>query len=304
MSLKSLQLLDGMVLFSEVVSRGSFTAAANSLGYSTAYISKEIGKLEDRLGVRLLQRTTRKQSLTLEGQAYFQQCTQIIADAEAMQLALAGQQAEPRGKLRISVPVSFGLSKVRPILAEFTQRYPKVSLELHVDDRKVDMISEGFDVVIRASDKLEDSSLISRQLLRSRGVTLAAPSYLERFGTPKHPSELSQHVTFSYSNLKSPTQWQYHSPDSQPFTVQVNSQVITNSPEMELSLCLAGQGITRTPLFNLQDQLETGALVELFPEFATIPIGVYLVYPSRKHLAPKVRCFIDYVVEKIGNTHG
>ncbi|MFT5807851.1 MAG: DNA-binding transcriptional LysR family regulator [Moritella dasanensis] len=210
------QLLNGMVIFVEVVNTGSFTLAAQSSGHSTSYISKEINKLESRLSVRLMHRTTRSLRLTPEGEIYFLQCQQIMSDAEQAEETLNGRQLEPKGTLRVSCPTSFGNSRMQTILSQFLNLYPQVNLELDLDNRKVDMVTEGFDVLIRGS-------------------------------------------------------------------------------EMELSLCLAGHGITRMPRFNLGDEIETGKLVELFNDYQHQEINVYLIYPSRKHVSSKVRHFIDFV---------
>ncbi|MGY3571024.1 LysR family transcriptional regulator [Vibrio sp. SCSIO 43135] len=295
------KLLDGMVIFSQVIKSGSFTKAAEISGHSTSYISKEVNKLEARLGVRLLNRTTRSIKLTPEGELYYQQCQQIIDHATAAQTLLSGHQAEPQGTLRISCPVSFGLAKIRPILAKFIEQYPKINVELDLNDRKVDIITEGWDLLIRASVEMEDSSLISRRLTSARSVTIAAPCYLAKYGTPEHPTDLSRHNTISYSNLKQPNVWRYLLNDSSTVEVNVTSRLISNSPEMELALCIAGQGITRLPSFNLTDELQTGKLVQLFPELPEVDIGVYVVYPSRKHMASKVRHFIDFIFAELGD---
>ncbi|NRB40005.1 MAG: LysR family transcriptional regulator [Pseudomonadales bacterium] len=295
------KILDGMVIFSEVITAGSFTQAAENSGHSTSYISKEVNKLEARLGVRLLNRTTRSISLTPEGELYFQQCQQIITTAHEAVSLLSGHQLEPQGTLRISCPVSFGLSRLRPILAKFIALYPKINVELELNDKKIDIVADGYDIAIRASRVQEDSSLISRRILMSRGITLASPDYLAKHGTPQSLQELSQHQTISYSYLKQPGIWTYMTVEGKSFYIPVNCRFISNSPEMELALCIAGQGITRLPAFNLHDELQTGQLVELFPELPKIEIGVYLIYPSRKHMSSKVRHFIDFVMQELGD---
>jgi len=289
------KLLDGMVIFAQVIDSGSFTNAAQASNHSTSYISKEINKLEARLGVRLINRTTRSISLTPEGELYYRQSQDIINDAQQVELQLAGHQQEPQGYLKVSCPVSFGLSRVRPVLASYMIKYPKVVVDLELDDRQVDMVSEGYDVVFRASDQLEDSSLISRQIMSSRGVIIAAPAYLKKFGTPKHPSELSAHQTISYSRAKNHNLWRFESEGGEEIMVKVSSHLITNSGEMELAMCVAGQGITRIPRFNLNGELERGELVELFTDFTPRLLNVFLVYPSRKHMSSKVRSFIDFM---------
>lgn len=294
-------LLDGLVTFVEIINAGSFTKAAEATGRSTSYISKEITKLEERLGIRLMNRTTRSISLTPEGEMYFQQCQQIINDAEQAEASVNQRQTEPKGTLKISCPVSFGFSHLRPLFAKFLMTYPMVDLELDMSGRKVDIVADGFDVVIRTAEQLEDSSLISRLLFSSYGVTVASPEYLSAHGHPHHPRELSQHQTITYSHMKSPNLWNYQTEQGEDINVQLKSRVITNSPEMELEMALAGRGITRMPKFYLGDKLKTGELVSLFNDYQKTPINVYLVYVSRKHMAAKVRSFIDFVVKELGD---
>jgi len=295
------KILNGIVIFSEVITAGSFTKAAENSGHSASYISKEVNKLEARLGVRLLNRTTRSVSLTPEGELYFQQCQQIISTAQEATSLLSGHQLEPQGTLRINCLVSFGLSKLRPILAEFISRHPKINVELELNDKKIDMVADGFDLAIRATRVQEDSSLICRRIMTSHIVTLASPDYLSEHGTPRVIEELSSHQTISYSYLKQPEIWTYASPDGGSIDIPVKSRFISNSPEMELALCIAGQGITRLPAFNLSDELETGKLILLFPTIPKLDIGVHLVYPSRKHMSSKVRHFIDFIMQELGD---
>ena len=295
------QLLDGMVIFVEVINSGSFTQAALTSGHSTSYISKEINKLESRLGVRLMQRTTRSLRLTPEGEVYFQQCQQIIDDAEQAHNILSGGQAQPKGTLRISCPTSFAMAKMQTLFSDFINLYPEVNLELDLNNRKVDMIADGFDVLIRASQQLDDSSLISRKIYSSEGVIIAAPSYLEKYGTPKNAEDLSQHQAITYSHLKNHNLWSLTNPDGQVESVKVNSRVQTNSSELEISLCVAGHGVTLMPRFNLNGEIERGELVELLTEYQRPEINVYVVYPSRKHMSAKVRCFIDFVCNQLAS---
>ena len=293
------QLLDGMVVFVEVVNSGSFTQAAQNSGHSTSYISKEIHKLEARLGLRLMHRTTRSLSLTPEGEAYYQQCSLIISQAEEAESALSGQQLEPKGDLRISCPTSFALSQMPCIIANFLDKYPLVNLDVDLNNRKVDMITEGYDILVRGAHQLDDSSLISRKVYASHAVTIAAPSYLAKYGVPQHPNDLINHQTISYSYLKQPNIWQYVDEHQKAFQVPVKSRLMTNNSELELDLCVAGNGITRLPRFSLKDELETGKLVQLFEEYDKHKIDIYLIYPSRKHLSSKVRCFIDFVSDAL-----
>ena len=191
---------------------------------------------------------------------------------------------------------------LKPILAKFLALYPKVNLDLNMTGRQVDVVADGFDVVIKTAAELEDSSLISRLLMKSHGVTVASPKYLAEFGKPEHPSELSQHKIITYSYAKTPNIWQYQTVKGAQVSVQLNSRMITNSPEMELELALAGLGITRMPKFNLSDKLATGELVTLFDDYKKNPINVYLVYASKKHMSAKVRCFIDFVIQELASS--
>ncbi len=293
------QLLDGMVIFVEVVNGGSFTQAALTSGHSTSYISKEINKLESRLGVRLMHRTTRSLRLTPEGEVYFQQCQQIIDDAEQAHNILSGGQAQPKGTLRISCPTSFAMARMQTIFSDFINLYPEVNLELDLNNRKVDMIAEGFDILIRASRQLDDSSLISRKVYSSEGILVASPSYLEKHGRPTKPAELSQHQAITYSHSKQPNLWQFTDQQGQIESVLVNSRVQTNSSELEVSLCVAGHGVMLMPRFNFNGELERGDLVELLTEYQRPEINVYVVYPSRKHMSAKVRSFIDFTCAEL-----
>lgn len=289
-------LLDGMVIFAEVVNAGSFTRAADNTGHSTSYISKEINKLEQRLGVRLMNRTTRTQHLTGEGELFYQQCQQIIADACEVQNALSGKQQQPSGHLRVSCPYSLGIARLQPVFASFMARFPQVSMDLDMNNRHVDVVADGFDVVIRATSQLPDSSLISRKIMSSQLLTLASPDYLALHGTPTHPQQLKQHACLTYSNLRRPRQWDYKNQYGMDIQVEVDSRININSSELELSLCCAGVGIARMPEFVLGDQLQTGQLVELFADYQKQPVEVYLLYPSRKHMSAKVRSFIEHML--------
>jgi DNA-binding transcriptional LysR family regulator len=292
-------LFDGMAIFVALINHGSFTKAALASGHSTSYISKQMNKLEERLGVRLLNRTTRTLSLTTEGQMFYSQCQQLVDDAIEVQQALSGHQHEPTGTLKVSCPVSLGMSMLQPIIAEFMSTYPKVKLELELNDRKVDLVAEGFDLAIRASRKQQDSSLISRCIMRSKAVVIVSPKYVDKYGMPKTPLELPLHKTISYSNISQPDIWEFIGLDGDTFSVKVDSHVLTNSAEMEIALCIAGQGITQMPSFNLHGEIEDGRLIELFKDYNKHQIEVHVVYPSRKHMSAKVRHFIDFIIARL-----
>ncbi|MBU2882873.1 LysR family transcriptional regulator [Psychrosphaera sp. B3R10] len=296
------KLLDGMVIFVEVVDVGSFTLAAQRSGHSTSYISKEINKLENRLGVRLLQRTTRTIRLTYEGEIYYQQARHIIDSAQQAVHDLSGRQAEPQGELKISCPVSFGLSRIRPIIAKFMAKYPQITINVDLSDKKVDVVADGFDVVIRATSQLQDSSLVCRKFMTAKALTLAAPSYIKEYGMPTTPQDLAEHKVLTYSYLKHPQIWSYFDSEGREQLVHLKTSVTSSSPELLLELCVAGQGIIRLPTFNLTDELDNGTLVPMLNDYGMPDIGVYLIYASRQHLPAKIRVFIDFILEELGNS--
>jgi DNA-binding transcriptional LysR family regulator len=298
---KQTKLFDGVVIFTQVVNCGSFSAAAAKTGHSNSYISKEINKLESRLSVRLLNRTTRSLSLTPEGRVYFEQCLQMVSDAQDGLALLDQRNVKPSGKFKISCPVAFAEGYLQDTLFEYMKRYPDVQLELDLNDRRVDLVQGGFDLVIRATDQLEESSLICKKIYSCKGYTVASEEYLKRFGRPNKPEELVGHHCLCYSNLKKPTRWNYVSDDNKEVFVDVICKVLCNSAHMELAMVLAGHGICRLPEFAMKQALKAGKLEILFPDYLAPDVNVYAVYPSRKHLSPKVRCFIDLLTQKMPN---
>ncbi|MDG1750475.1 MAG: LysR family transcriptional regulator [Thalassotalea sp.] len=293
------QLFDGIVIFTHVVNCRGFSAAAEKTGHSTSYISKEINKLEARLGVRLLNRTTRSISLTPEGEVYFQQCQQMVIDAEIALGELNQNQETIKGVLKISCPVSFGLNYLQPVLSNFLKQYPLMTLDIDFNDRQVDVVQDGFDLVIRATQNLEESSLICRRIFQSKGITVASREYLKKHGRPTKPQQLKAHHCLCYSNLRQPHKWVYHSADNKMITVDVKSKLLCNSAQLELKMALDGHGIVRLPAFALEDTIKNNQLEVLFENYQEPAIDVFVVYPSRKFLSPKIRCFIDFIVSEL-----
>ena len=294
------KLFDGIVIFVQVVKSAGFSAAADALGHSTSYVSKEVNKLEARLGVRLLNRTTRSIGLTPEGDAYYQQCLQLISDAEQAIGLITQHDVSPRGVLKLSCPVGFAQQHLKPIISEYLQRYPNVSLDLDLSDKRTDVVADGYDLAIRASAQLEESSLICRKLYSCEAYTVASKDYISRHGKPHHPRELETHNGICYSNHKQPSKWDYVDHDGKHFSVDIRPKVLCNNGNMQLNLALAGHGITRLPNFYMQGELENNQLEILFDNFPSANIDVFVVYPSRKHLSPKVRAFIDLAAERLG----
>lgn len=294
---KDSKLFDGILIFTQVVQCGSFFKAAEVTGHSNSYISKTISKLEARLGARLLNRTTRSLSLTPEGKVYFEQCQQLVLDAEDALGLLSQSHIEPKGVLKISCPVAFAQGYLHDFLSIYLQRYPDVELQLDLNDSRVDLIQGGFDLVIRATDQLEESSLICRRIYSCKSYTVASHDYLQRFGRPTKPEQLSEHQCLCYSNLKTPKRWHYVDPNGHDVYVDVPVKLLSNNAQMELAMVKAGHGICRLPEFAMEQEMKENTLEILFSDYPSPIINVYAIYPSRKHLSPKVRCFIDLMVE-------
>lgn len=293
------QLFDGIALFVQVVKSGGFGAAAQTMGHSNSYVSKEIVKLENRLGVRLLNRTTRSISLTPEGKSYYQECLQLISDAEQAVAHITQSTVAPKGTLKISCPVWFGKHYLKGVFSAYLTRYPDVVIDLDMSDKAIDVIGDGYDLVIRASAKLDESSLICKRIYSSRICTVASPEYIAKHGRPIHPTELSSHHCFCYSNLKKSNIWDYMDKAGNQTSVDVHQRIRSNNTEMSLALVCNGDGIIRLPEFYIEQQIKTGELILLFEDYVFPMVDVYALYPTRKHLASKVRCFLDLIDEMV-----
>ncbi|WP_318477447.1 LysR family transcriptional regulator [Photobacterium leiognathi] len=293
------QLFDGIALFVQVVKSGGFGTAAQAMGHSNSYVSKEIVKLENRLGVRLLNRTTRSISLTPEGKSYYQECLQLISDAEQAVAHITQSTVAPKGTLKISCPVWFGKHYLKDVFSAYLMRYPDVVIDLDMSDKAIDVIGDGYDLVIRASAKLDESSLICKRIYSSRICTVASPEYIAKHGRPIHPTELSSHHCFCYSNLKKSNIWDYMDKAGNQTSVDVHQRIRSNNTEMSLALVCNGDGIIRLPEFYIEQQIKTGELILLFEDYVFPMVDVYALYPTRKHLASKVRCFLDLIDEMV-----
>jgi DNA-binding transcriptional LysR family regulator len=284
-------------IFVTVVDAGSFTAAAEQLGVSKSHVSKQVSALEDRLGAQLLHRTTRSLSVTDAGQAFYERGALILEQLEEAERAVMQLQTKPRGRLKVSVPMTFGLRHLAPLVAEFLQEYPEISIDLDLSDRKVDMIDEGFDLAIRIGE-LQDSSLMVRKLAPATRYCCASPEYLETHGTPRHPAELADHECLEYAYGRLNT-WQFVSPDGDEHFVQVSGRLRANNGEVLVESCVAGLGVALVPDFMLGDHLQSGRLVRLLDDWLEWNAGVYALYPHNRHLSAKVRRFVDFLVDKL-----
>ena len=293
-----------MRAFAAVVDAGSFVRAAEALDLSKTAVSRLVADLEARLGARLLHRTTRRLSVTPEGEVFHERCRQVLDSVAEAEAELSTHAGEAVGQLRLNVPVSFGLLHLAPLWPAFMALHPKVVLDVTLSDRMVDLVEEGYDLAVRIS-RLQASSLVSRQLTSTRMVLCASPAYLRRHGTPRHPSELAAHAVIAYSLLSMGDHWVFEpaagaggsGASSDAITVRVNPRMRTNSGDTCCAAALQHQGIVLQPTFLVGPHLVSGALVEVLPQYRSIELGVYALYPSRKHLTPKVRALIDFLVE-------
>ncbi|MFA4749685.1 LysR substrate-binding domain-containing protein, partial [Xanthomonas perforans] len=244
---------------------------------------------------RLLNRTTRRVSLTSAGSAYYQRCLQLLADLDDLEATIGAQALEPAGVLRVNAPVSYGIERLGALLPGFRARYPQVELDLSLSDRLVDMVEEGFDVAIRIT-RQPAPMLIARQLGKVRILACASPAYLARAGTPRHPSDLAGHECLLYHYSPSGDEVRFQGPEGD-IDVRLRGGLRANNGHVLNAAALAGQGIVMQPDFLAEPHLAAGRLVRILPDYALDEIGIFAVYTSRSHLAPKVRSFIDYLIE-------
>ncbi len=285
--------------FVAVAEAQSFSNAARALRIAKSAVSRQVSDLEADLGARLLHRTTRSLSLTEAGRAYFERATRILADLDDANMAVGELQAAPRGRLRISAPMSFGFLHLMPALSDFMARYPEVVVDLAMNDRFVDLVNEGFDVAIRIGT-LPDSSLIARQLAPARRVICASPAYLSAHGAPRAPNDLTAHVCLFNSNLRSAREWRFVSPDGAPLPVTVNGPLSVDNGDALRVAALRGLGLANLPTFIVGADLQSGALATVLDSFVAQDLSINAVYPHSRHLSPTVRALIDFLVDRFG----
>lgn len=291
--------LEAMEAFVRVAEGHSFSEAARRLKLSKSVISRQVSALEAQLGARLFHRTTRSLSLTEIGQAYFERCVRILAEIEEADLSVTSLQSAPRGRLRINAPMSFSVLHLAPLLPIFLERYPQVDLDISMNDRRVNLVDDGFDMAVRIG-RLEDSSLIARHLAPARLVLCGSPAYLAKHGTPVSPDELAGHSCLTYSNLTTPDEWHFQHPNGERWQISVKGRLRVNNGDSLRLAALAGSGLVILPSFLVGRDLQAGSLVSLLGDFMTQELGIYAVYPHGRHLSPKVRAFVDFLIEHFG----
>lgn len=264
---------------------------------SKSAVSKRIAGLEEHLGARLLNRTTRRLSLTESGQTLYRCCRQILQTARDGEEAVTRLQARPRGQLRINAPVSFGSRHLGPAISRFLGANPEVSVDMALDDRVVDLVEEGFDVAVRIGE-LPDSTLVARRLAPARHVVCASPHYLEHRGTPRTPQDLAHHDCLTYAYFRHGAEWPFQGP-SGPETVRVGSGLRGNNGDAMREAAVSGLGIALLPTFIAADDLRAERLRALLPQYRSPELTIYAVYPERRHPPAKVRAFVDSLVSEL-----
>jgi DNA-binding transcriptional LysR family regulator len=293
-----LDILAGMVVFAQVVDAGGFSAAARVIGVSKSAVSKQVSALEDRLGARLLQRTTRQMSLTEVGSAFLERCRRVLAEAEEAEAAVTALQAAPRGVLRINGPMTFGTLHLAAAIPEFMARHPGLVVDLTLNDRFVDLVEEGYDMALRIG-RLPDSSLVARRIAPARRVLVASPAYIASRGAPHSLADIAAHDCLCYAYLATGDEWRFDGPAGEE-SVKVSGRLRANNGEVLLEAARAGTGIAALPTFIVGPDLKAGRLVRVLPAHDNCSSSISAVWPQGKHLSLKVRAFVDFLLERFG----
>jgi DNA-binding transcriptional LysR family regulator len=286
--------------FAQVVESGSFSKAAARLGLSTTAVSRQVGDLEAHLQARLLNRTTRRISLTETGQAFYGRAVQLLHDLEEAEREAARAAVSPRGTIRLTTSVTFGTRHLAPLLAEFLARCPEVKLDVQLSDRMVDLVEEGFDLAIRIGGTGSEN-LVARRLGETRLVPCASPDYLKRHGAPRTPEELASHNCFTYEYVSPRNQWSLRDAQGREHLVRVAGNLHANNGELCAQAAANGAGIVFEPAFIVGDFVRAGLLVPLLQEYEAPRSPIYALYPSRKHLTAKVRVLVDFLLERFAD---
>ncbi len=289
--------LDAMHLFLRVAELGSFSAVAQQLGLARSVVTRQIAALESHLGVKLMVRSTRRLALTSAGTAYLEKCRVILNLVEAAETGVAEERQTPRGNIRISVPLSYGLKRLAPILLDFSRDNPEVMLDIDFSDRRINLIEGGVDLSIRVTRRLESGD-VARRLGTSRLLVLAAPDYLDRHGRPENPAELANHVCLGYTNAGNGDVWSFMV-DGQIENFHVRSRLNANNGELLTEAAVQGLGITSQPDFIAGPFLAAGQVVEILNDYPMPLLGIYAMLPSNRHIPHRVRVLIDTLAERL-----
>ncbi|QKR98653.1 LysR family transcriptional regulator [Sphingomonas sp. CL5.1] len=288
--------LEAWATFATVADHSSFSAAAAAMGVSKATVSKTVARLEASLGQSLFHRTSRRLTLTEAGKPLAERARRMLAEAVAAEEAAHDAASAPAGRVRLAAPMTFGVTNVAPLIAEFLGEYPGIEIELALSDARVDIVAEGFDVALRIAD-LPDSSLRARRLCSIASHIAAAPAYLERYGTPRHPGELGAHRLLGYTNITGP--WRFRGPGGAEVAVRAEGPLAANSGDALMPALIAGIGIARLPDFILGDALAGGQVVEILPEWRPAPVGLHLLTPPSPLRPARVEALIAFLAERL-----
>jgi len=286
-----------LTVFTRVVEQGSFVRAADKLGLSTSAVSRHVSDLEAHLATRLLNRTTRRLSLTESGQAFHERCVQLLADLAEAEEATSATTLVPRGTLRLTSAITFGIRHLAPALADFTALHPQVDFDVELSDRTVDIVEEGLDLAVRIGS-IGSQALIARKLATTQMVLVAAPSYLARRGTPRTHADLAAHACLTYEYLAGRNVWRLRDRAGVEHSVRVGGAAHANNGQFLAALAAAGVGIALEPDFIVAPEIRAGSLVPVLPDYAAPTSDIVVAYPSRRHLSAKVRVFVDFLARR------
>ena len=293
--------LEGLAIFAKVAELRSFAAAADDLGLSKPTISKAVGRLEERLGTRLFNRTSRRLALTDAGRSLLERASRMLAEAEAAESEARAQSAVPRGLVRLAVPMSFGLREIAPALPDFFAICPEVSVDLHLSDDVIDLIGDGFDMALRIA-ALPDSSLLARRLCAVPRMLVAAPSYLKSRGEPKHPRDLQNHVCLGYAYLPAPDIWRFHNKEGEEVSVRPSGPLRANNADALMPALLAGYGLAVQPEFLVRDELAAKTLVAVMGDWALPQIALHLVMPPGGPRPARIEALAEFLRQRFARS--
>ena len=282
-----------------VVETGGFSKAAERLGIAKSVVSRRVSRLEAELGVQLLQRTTRTQSLTGPGRQYYERAVRVLGDLDEAEQSIIEASVDLRGKVRLAGPLSFGLHHLSPALSDFMQLHAGIELDLDLNDREINLVEEGFDMAVRIG-VLRDSTLLARRLGITRLVTCASPDYLARHGTPRHPGELKDHVGLHYSNTTPRQAWQFDTGGREPLTAIPGIRMRANNGDALAAAAAAGLGIVSTPTFIVAELISRGELVPILSDFQRPPLGIHAVFPPGRLMPRRIQVLTDFLAQRFG----
>jgi len=290
--------LDAMRVFVRVAELGSFSAVALQLGLARSVVTRQVAALESHLGAKLLARSTRRLSLTSAGAVYLEKCREILNLVDVAETGLAEEREIPRGPIRLSLPLVYGLKYLAPVLLEFSRRYPEVELDMDFSDRRSNLIQEGIDLAVRITPRLEPGDVV-RRLGSARMIVIASPDYLAEHGEPLHPSELIKHQCLGYTAGPNSQRWSF-TVDGHLESFGIHSRLLANNGDVLLKAAVAGLGIAHEPTFIADEFIASGTLMEILKDYPLPALGIYAVLPGNRHIPHRLRVLMDFLVERLG----